>query len=324
MSITTVSMALNNYPGISDETKKRIKEIALEMNYVPNAAGRSLGGITENVIGLLINNLLPEEPSGAVYGFLSGACHACRDTGVNFLLITTDDREQEKINLKRLCLSKGLSGLICCGFRTTDPYMQEIGRGEIEIPCACIDLESDNKSVSNISIDNRLAADEAVSFLIASGRKNIAIINSRDDIDVSVKRTQGYLDALARAGLPAPMERRLLADFTEETAYQKAAQLLKEDRSADAIFCISDVMAFGACRAIEDAGLTVGRDIAVVGFDDIPAAKYLYGGLTTVRQDFYRMGYAAGCSVYEKMQGRPEEDRAHLLYQLVVRGSAQP
>ena len=321
-SITTVSMALNNYPGISEETKRRIEEVAEELNYVPNAAGRSLGGITEKTIGLLINNLMPEEPSGAVYGFLSGTCHACRDKGIGFLLITTDNREQEKINLKRLCLSKGLSGIICSGFRMSDPYIQQIREGEIDIPCVCIDLETGNEAVPNISIDNRLAADEAVSFLISSGRREIAIVNSSDNVDVSIKRTRGYLDALEREGLASSPKRRLNADFSEERAYQMTADLLAEDRSVDAIFCISDVMALGACRAVEDAGLTVGKEIAVVGFDDIPAARYLYGGLTTVRQDFYRMGYTAGCCAYEKIQGQEDSDVTHLLYQLVVRGSA--
>ena len=323
VSITTVSMVLNNYPGISDETKKRVEEIALSMNYVPNSAGRSLGGITEPVIGLLINNLMPEEPSGAVYGFLSGMCYACRDNNIGFLLITTDKKDQKKNNLKRVCLSKGLSGLVCCGFRLNDPFIQEIAEGKVDIPCACIDIQVDNPMVDNISIDNVRAADEAVSFLTGIGRKNIALVNSSDTVDVSLRRTAGYKAALERAGLPILPERIVNGEFEEITAYEKVKRLLKKDKKIDAVFCISDLMALGACRAAEEAGLKIGKDIMVVGFDDIPAAKYLYGGLTTVRQDFFRMGYAAGCNVYGKLKGAPPEDAEKLYYELVVRGSAR-
>ena len=76
VSITTVSKALNDYSDVNPETRQRIREIAEELNYVPNAAGRTMGGKADKVIGLLINDLKPTDPSGAVYGILSGVCHA--------------------------------------------------------------------------------------------------------------------------------------------------------------------------------------------------------------------------------------------------------
>ena len=90
----------------------------------------------------------------------------------------------------------------------------------------------------------------------------------------------------------------------------------------DALFCASDLMALGACQAIEERGLTVGREIAVVGFDDIPVARHLHGGLTTIRQDFYLMGYMAGQAVYRRIEGQPDVHVDNMMYELVVRGSA--
>lgn len=321
VSITTVSKALNNYPDVKEETKRRIEQIVREMNYVPDMAGRSMGGITEPVIGLLINELQPEEPSGAVYGFLSGMCHSCKDNGIEFVLLTTDLKSQKQTPLKRLCLKKGLSGLVCSGFSLTDPYIREIA--EIDIPCACIDIETGYPNVLDITVDNVQAADEAVTFLINSGRKNIALIAGRGDVDVSNCRFQGYCNALTRAGLPIVQDRILNAHFNENLAYRQTRDLLKQDKAVDAIFCISDLMAFGSCHAVEEAGLTVGKDIAVVGFDDIPTAKYVYGGLTTVRQDFYAMGYLAGAQIYEQISGEKSVGSpGELLYKLMIRGSA--
>lgn len=83
-------------------------------------------------------------------------------------------------------------------------------------------------------------------------------------------------------------------------------------------------MAIGACRAIGDLGRSVGRDILVAGFDDIPIARYLYGGLTTIRQNFYRMGYIAGQAVYDKIEGTAKAHLNDVMYELVVRGSTRP
>lgn len=280
-----------------------------------------MGGRVDKVIGLLINDLRPMDPSGAVYGILSGVCHACNDNGIQFILLTTDNVQQTQRPLKVLCLSKQLTGLICTGFRLHDPYLQQLG--EIDIPCAFIDTRTDYSDVLDITMDNERAAYEAVSFLIKNGRKNIALVNGGPEADVSILRGSGYQWAMEEARLPVLPERVLYADYDENTAYRKVKALLDHDDAIDAFFCASDLMALGACKAIEERGLTVGQDIAVVGFDDIPVAKYLYGGLTTVRQDFYLMGYMAGKAIYQKIQGQTDIHVDNMMYELVVRGSAR-
>ncbi len=321
VSITTVSKALNDYPDVNPETRSRIQEIARQMNYVPNVAGRSMGGRVDKVIGLLINDLRPIDPSGSVYGILSGVCHACQDNNIEFILMTTDSRQQTQRTLKVLCLRKQLTGLICAGFRLHDPYLQQLD--EIDIPCAFIDIRTDNPDVLDVTMDNERAAYEAVSFLIKNGRQNIALVNGGPDADVSILRGSGYRWALEEAHLPVRPDRMLSANFDASMAYQKTKELLDRDPAVDALFCASDLMALGACRAIEEKGLTVGEQIAVVGFDDIPVARYLYGGLTTIRQDFYLMGYMAGKAIYQKIEGQHDVHVDHMMYELVVRGSAR-
>ncbi len=294
VSITTVSKALNDYTDVNPETRKHIQEIARQMNYVPNVAGRSMGGRVDKVIGLLINDLRPMDPSGAVYGILSGVCHACQDNNIEFILMTTDGHQQAQRSLKILCLS-----------------------------CAFIDVRIDNPDVLDITMDNERAAYEAVSFLIKNGRKNIALVNGGPEADVAILRGSGYRWAMEEAGLPIQPNRVLDAGFQEDIAYQRVRHLLERDSSVDALFCASDLMALGACKAIEERGLTVGDQIAVVGFDDIPSARYLYGGLTTVRQDFYLMGYMAGKAIYEKIEGKTDVRVDNMMYELVVRNSAR-
>ena len=321
VSITTVSKALNDYTDVNPDTRKHIQEIARQMNYVPNAAGRCMGGRVDKVIGLLINDLRPMDPSGAVYGVLSGVCHACQDNNIEFILVTTDSVQQTQRPLKVLCLKKQLTGLVCTGFRLHDPYLQQLD--EIDIPCAFIDIRTSSPDVLNITMDNERAAYEAVSFLIKNGRRNIALVNGSSEADVAPLRGSGYRRALTEAGLVLRPDRMLMADFDSSLAYAKVKELLERDGAVDALFCASDVMALGACKAIEELGLTVGDQVAVVGFDDIPEARYLYGGLTTVRQDFYLTGYMAGKAIYEKIEGKADVHVDNMMYELVIRGSAK-
>ena len=322
VSITTVSKALNDYSDVNPETRQRIREIAEELNYVPNAAGRTMGGKADKVIGLLINDLKPTDPSGAVYGILSGVCHACQDNGIAFILLTTDGLQQQQQSLKVLCLKKQLTGLICSGFRTNDRYLEQLG--DIDIPCAFIDMRTPDSRVMDITIDNSRAAFDAVNHLLRCGRRNIAMINGRSVADVSLLRERGYRRAMEQAGLEVLPGRIVYADFDDITAYNKVWRLLQDDPEIDALFCASDLMAIGACRAIGDLGRSVGRDILVAGFDDIPIARYLYGGLTTIRQNFYRMGYIAGQAVYDKIEGTAKAHLNDVMYELVVRGSTRP
>lgn len=321
VSITTVSKALNDYTDVNPDTRKHIQEIARQMNYVPNAAGRCMGGRVDKVIGLLINDLRPMDPSGAVYGVLSGVCHACQDNNIEFILVTTDSVQQTQRPLKVLCLKKQLTGLVCTGFRLHDPYLQQLD--EIDIPCAFIDIRTSSPDVLNITMDNERAAYEAVSFLIKNGRRNIALVNGSSEADVALLRESGYRWALTEAGLVLRPDRMLMADFDASLAYAKVKELLERDGAVDALFCASDVMALGACKAIEELGLTVGDQVAVVGFGDIPEARYLYGGLTTVRQDFYLTGYMAGKAIYEKIEGKADVHVDNMMYELVIRGSAK-
>ena len=323
VSITTVSKALNNYPDVNEQTRKRIQDIVQKMGYVPDMMGRSMGGISDPVIGLLINDLAQEDYSGSVYGYLSGVHRACRGSNIGFVLAITDWEAQLQTSLQQLCLSKGLSGLVCTGFRASDPYVKQIA--VLDIPCVCMDFKADGPMAMEVTIDNVQAANDAVTFLIQSGRKNIAMLSAQQEIDVANRRSQGYWNALSRAGYPYLPQRMIDADFDQEIAYQKAKELLRSDAEVDAFFCASDLMALGACQAVTEIGWTVGKDISIVGFDDIPVARYLYGGLTTIRQDFYNMGFAAGQMLRRRLldeDSRPPEVSKQMLYELVVRGSA--
>lgn len=319
VSITTVSRALNGYSDVSEKTKKKILEAVERLDYAPDANARSMGGKAEITIALLTSELKKKDENGFVYGMIRGLYQQCSASGCEFILLVTDAVKQEKLSFLQLCKKKNLSGVVVTGLRTGDLYYTEVMNSNI--PCSLIDIKASGKNKCNITIDNVLASQEAVEYLIHLGHRNIGMLNGQKIADVSGERYSGYVAALLNAKIPLRLDYMRYGDFTEDTAFAQAKKLMEEHPEITALFCASDIMAIGAIRALEEMGLRVPEDVSVLGFDDIPIAKYVYKGITTVRQFPIEMGRAGGEAVYKMLMGEPVESEMQLPYELVVRGT---
>lgn len=322
VSVTTVSKALNNYPDVSAETRKRIQEIADRLNYVADANARRMGS-KENipVVALLLGALEPADPSGFVYSILSGVYHACHQCGCDFTMMITPKEEQNTLPLLKLCREKGVSGVVATGLRLGDPYVEQLQK--LSMPVAVIDMELMGPNLKNIAVNNVLAAEQAVGLLLDKGHRKIAMLNGKKEADVSHRRYRGYRRALEGQGIPVNEDYVSYCNFNRDMAQQATEELLSQHPEVTAIFAASDLMAFGACQAIEDRGLEVGKDIDVVGFDDIPLAMCLYGGVTTVAQDPYDMGMLAGETVCAQLRPGLEVPSRTPKFHIMVRNTAQ-
>lgn len=317
VSITTVSRALNGYSDVSQKTKEKIFEAVERLDYAPDANARSMGGKAEINIALLTSELKARDENGFVYSFINGLYQQCTARGCEFMLLVTDAVKQEKLSFLQMCKKKNLSGIVVTGLRTDDPYYKEVM--ESSIPCALIDMKVTGKQKCGITIDNVQASREAVEYLIQLGHQNIGMLNGQKMSDVSGERYGGYVEALLGAKIPLRLDYMRYGDFVEETAYEQTKALLKKHPEITALFCASDVMAIGAVRALEEMGRKVPQDLSVVGFDDIPIAKYVYKGITTVRQFPIEMGRAGGEAVWKMLNGEAVEQEIFLPYELVIR-----
>lgn len=319
VSITTVSRALNGYSDVSEKTKKKILEAVRRLDYAPDANARSMGGKAEPTIALLTSELKEKDENGFVYGMINGLFQQCSVLGCEFMLLVTNVVKQEKLSFMQLCKKKNLSGVVVTGLRTGDPYYKEVMNSDI--PCALIDIKASGKYQCNITIDNVKASQKAVEYLIGLGHKKIGMINGQKIAEVSGERYSGYVTALLNAKIPLHLEYMRYGDFVEDTALEQTKKLMEKHPEITALFCASDVMAIGAIRALEEMGLRVPEDVSVLGFDDIPIAKYVYNGITTVRQFPIEMGRAGGEAVYRMLNGEHVESELQLPYELVVRGT---
>lgn len=274
VSVATVSKALNGYQDVNPETRRRVLDVANKLNYVADTNARNMGGKVETTtIALLVNGLRSEDPSGFVFGILSGTHYICKRRNCDFMLLTTSSQEQEMTPLLQLCRQKSVNGIVASGFRLGDPYIEQMK--EIDLPVAFIDMDEKGRNVFNVSIDNVAAAKRATEFLIQKGHRDVAMLNGTPAADVSRKRYRGYCLAFEEAGLAVNTDYLRYCDFDEGKAIQATLELLQRHPRITAIFAASDLMAIGACRAIGQLGMVPGTDIDVIGFDDIPIAKYL-------------------------------------------------
>lgn len=150
------------------------------------------------------------------------------------------------------------------------------------------------------------------------------MLNGTPAADVSRKRYRGYCLAFEEAGLAVNTDYLRYCDFDEGKAIQATLELLQRHPRITAIFAASDLMAIGACRAIGQLGMVPGTDIDVIGFDDIPIAKYLFGGVSTIRQDPYQLGCVAGEAVYSMLQGGTDAPLPTVGFDLILRRTATP
>jgi LacI family transcriptional regulator len=292
VSVTTVSKALNNYTDVSEETKKKVKEIAKQLNYTPNLAARSLALKKSNIIGLVLSDIRESDSNGnIIFRLLIGAKNFCSDNDFELLIINIDSKKQKKKTLRQLCKERQISGVIVYGLKLGDPYFEEISKSDL--PCVVIDIKVEGNNVATVTTDNEKAVREVVQYLYSKGHKNIGFINGLKNADVSLHREYGYKAALAELSIGLRNDYIVYADYYENMAYEKTFELLRLHPEITAIFCASDLMALGTLRAIKEMNKRVPEDIALVGFDGIQLSEYSNPRLTTVVQDFKEMGRVA-------------------------------
>ncbi|WP_096439888.1 LacI family DNA-binding transcriptional regulator [Alteribacter populi] len=320
VSVTTVSRALNGYDDVNEKTRNRIKSIADELKYSPNAVARSLVMSKTKTIGLLVSEL---NRSGAkdmfTFEVMCGINDSSSDEGYDLILFSTNSVKQQSKSYSQLCRERQVEGVIMQGVKTDDPYLEEVI--ESNIPCVLIDVELEGDNVGYVTTDNVFGAQMAIKHLINLGHKHIAMINGHDQALVSQRRLSGYLKELDEASIPFREEYVLNGEFLEPKAETVAYEFLQKNPEVTAIFCASDLMALGAMRAAQRLGKRIPNDLSIVGFDDITLAQYANPQLTTIAQDKYQMGYEAARLLTAMLHKKTLQRKMILDNQLIVRGS---
>jgi DNA-binding LacI/PurR family transcriptional regulator len=315
VSTATVSRVLNRHPSVRDETRQRVEAAMQSLNYRVTIAARSLRTSQTRMVLALVPDFANPYYAEIVRGL--GAC--AREHDYELLLCDTAFSEARERAVAQMLTRRMYDGVVCMDPYTTQRMVSEEVRA---LPwVACSEFVPDEQ-IPHVSIDHRVAAKDAVLYLLAKGHRRIALINSDERYLYAQQRRDGYRDALREAGLQEqPQYIQIVGGIDHPLGELAARRLLALEQPPSAVFAVSDTLAVGAIKATLAAGLQVPGDLAVVGFDDVPLASIFEPSLTTVAQPRRELGEQAMRLLLRRMKGElpPSLTLAHTL---VARRSA--
>lgn len=314
----TVSMVINNKPNISDATRKKVLKIAKELNYYPNVIARGLATKKSNSIGVIVPNLA----SSFVVRVLQGIKSTNRDIEYTVQLFdTVGQKENESQLFQRLARERRIDGVILISSTVTDEELN-IFREE-SVPSIIVARKCDN--LDSVYVNNEQGAFDATEYLIGKGHRSISCVTSYKHGAATEDRLQGYKNALHHHNIDFRPELVFtVEDDVMNYGIEVFDKMISADPSVTAVFVpAGDMVAIGIIKEAKHRGVKVPSELAVVGYDDIPAAEVIEPALTTVRQPKLEMGDYAINMIVDKIEGR-ESGIKHkeLPTKIIIRESA--
>lgn len=315
VSTATVSRVLNGHPSVRDETRVRVEAAMQALNYRVTVAARSLRTAQTRMVLALVPDFANPYYAEIVRGL--GAC--AREHDYELLLCDTGLSEARERAVAQMLTRHMYDGVVCMDPYTTQRMVSEEVRS---LPwVACSEFVPDEQ-IPHVSIDHRLAAKDAVLYLLAKGHRRIGLVNSDERYLYAQQRREGYRDALREAGLEERLDYiQIVGGIDHPLGELAARRLLALEQRPTALFAVADTLAVGAIKATLAAGLRVPEDLAVVGFDDVPLASIFEPSLTTVAQPRRELGEQAMRLLLRRIQGELPAS-VTLPHTLVARRSA--
>lgn len=304
VSSKTVSRVLNEEPNVSKKTAEKVKAAIAELNYVPNSAARSLSSGKAMSIGLVVGWPVNSPYSSTL---IEQTLKECTRHGYSLALFSVEDRTFKQI--MEAYLGRQMDSLI---LDTRAAQIDELTSwlDARNVPTIVIHPDQRNSTTraSFIRIDNRHGAWQAVNYLIQLGHRHIACISYDSSLTQEADRLNGYIQALAEAGLPfRPEWVSKRAGLPFQVGFAGAVDLLSAYPEITAFFAQTDEIAMGTLAAIWNLGLKVPDDVSVVGFDDISYASMIAPPLTTVHQPIDEIAAIAVQHLIEKIDNPAAE-----------------
>jgi len=310
VSYQTVSRVLNDHPSIRPATRQRVLDAMSQLDFRPNRAARMLASNRSFTVGVLAT------VNGAYYGptsSINAIEDAAREAGYSTLLASPRSMEAEELRdaLTHLIL-EGVAGIVALAPQGRAAEVV----ATLRTPVPVVVMQSD----PGLSVDNRLGGALAARHLLGLGHRRLALIAGPTDWSEAEERRAGFEATLAEAGLePVAVAH---GDWSPDSGYQAFVRIA--EHSPTGLFCANDQMALGAIHAAADRGLSVPRDLSVIGFDDVPESAHYLPPLTTLRQEFEVLGRRSISSLLARVEGNAAEYQTPVTPNLIVRASTMP
>lgn len=293
VSVATVSLALNNRPGVSPETRARVLEVAGQLGYPVNKPSPAKSNT--RTIGMVVKTEanLPPRANPFYSQVIVGIEEACRRNQINLMFATMPvDENNHPTSIPQVFYSDQVDGLLLVG-AFMDATITSLAGHNLP-PIVLVDAYSDTETYDMVVSDNFQAAYNAVEFLLAQGHHHIGLIGSEPDSYPSIRqRRNGYLRCLKDHGIPDTYIASFNPNDPSDDGYDEIVSVLQTNPQLTALFCVNDHVALTAMKAAFDLGRKIPEDLAVIGYDDIHQAATTIPSLSTMRVDTASMGWAA-------------------------------
>ena len=306
ISIGTVSRALNGRPDVNDETRRRVLEAAAELGYVANQSGRSLRQGTTMAVGFMIESGADTAGNSDNFflGVFDGVQNVLSRHHLDLVVLPCSTDEDPAQYLQRIVARRLVDALIISATHRRDHRIEFLSKARI--PFIALGRSGTLSDSPWIDLDFVGVANRAVDRLVAHGHRRIAVGVPSNDINLGFVFLDGYKAALARHGLAYDPAIVIRAASSEQGGYQIGHELLSVADPPTAVVLIYELMAIGLYRRLAEAGLQPGRDLAVIGFRESPASRFLSPTLTCFRISLRDLGISLGESLLASMPAYAE------------------
>lgn len=322
VSVSTVSKVLNDRTDVSQDTRAKVDSALREHRYVRR--GISAEGPTVRTVDLVVSGLDGSWPASVASGMEAAAYEAGVHVVISVARTSPPVGRHRGRDWADRILERGSAGVVLGLIEPTEDQLTRLRRAQV--PCVVIDPLSDpSPDVMSVGTTNWAGAYEGTAHLLELGHHRIGLVTGPPDHLYARARLAGYRSAMAAAGVEVSPELLRHGTYERASGAEQVRALLTLPEPPTALFICSDHLAIGGYEALAEAGLRVPDDVSVIGFDDLPEARWVNPALTTVRQPLKEMGRSALRTLLRLIEGEElESRRVELATTLVVRDSTAP
>lgn len=315
VSISSVSRVINNNSPVSDSIREKVLRVVEEIGYTPDRSARALKMQKTAVIGVVI----PDVSNPFFSLMVRGIEKAAHDNNYSVLICDTDNMLKNEARHIDVLISEHVEGVILTTTGRTNDRLDKLF--DHNIPIVAADRRLKDRDVATVATDGVKDAQILTRYLIGLGYRDICFLAGPDRVSTARERLEGFKKTMAGFGLPARVIQQQAGDYSFESGYRAAEELCRSPLP-DTIIAANDMMAIGAIKALEEAGLTAPDDIGAAGFDHIPLTEWIKPRLTTIEIPAFNMGRQAMELLLKIIRGEDVPDNGINMATSLVEGES--
>ena len=321
VSVATVSRVINNADNVSPTTRDHVRKVMEEHNYIPSATARDLSLQRTKVVAAVV----PDLKNPFFYGLIEGITRVAEKNGYQVLIFNTNEDPEREYKVLETIRERNVAGILISAAGVTDKRTGSILTDcrDSGIPVVLVDrFVEGGESLDMVMAENESGSYEAVCELIRQGSDRVAIIAGKKDYSPVYERELGYRRALRDNGIPVRDDYIVYGDQMADRSHECMKELMSLPEPPTAVFCGNNMMTLGALRYLFERRMAPGRDIAIIGFDDIGILNDVGINLSVVDRSEMEMGRKAMEMLLDRLGGGDSEGtHASVPTKLILRGS---